>query len=68
MNQLKIRISKLLVKKENLEGRQDRLFKLLQIKPDEKSIIDEIRLIHRVLQEVNIEIDQLEKELRQHND
>lgn len=62
MNQLKIRISKLLVKKENLEGRQDRLFKLLQIKPDEKSIIDEIRLIHRVLQEVNIEIDQLEKE------
>ena len=64
MNQLKIRISKLLVKKENLEGRQDRLFKLLQIKPDEKSIIDEIRLIHRVLQEVNIEIDRLEKELK----
>ena len=64
MNQLKIRISKLLVKKENLEGRQDRLFKSLQIKPDEKSIIDEIRLIHRVLQEVNIEIDQLEKELK----
>lgn len=64
MNQLKIRISKLLVKKENLEGRQDRLFKLLQIKPDEKSIIDKIRLIHRVLQEVNIEIDRLEKELK----
>lgn len=64
MNQLKIRISKLLVKKENLEGRQDRLFKLLQIKPDEKSIIDEIKLIHRVLQEVNIEIDRLEKELK----
>lgn len=64
MNQLKIRISKLLVKKENLEGRQDRLFKLLQIKPDKKSIIDEIKLIHRVLQEVNIEIDRLEKELK----
>lgn len=64
MNQLKIRISKLLVKKENLEGRQDRLFKLLQVKPNEKWISDEIRLIHKVLEEVNTKIDQLEKELK----
>lgn len=64
MNQLKIKISKLIVERENLKKRQDRLFKLLQVKPNEKWISDEIRLIHKVLEEVNTKIDQLEKELK----
>ena len=64
MNQLKIKISKLIVERENLKKREYRLFKLLQVKPNEKWISDEIRLIHKVLEEVNTKIDQLEKELK----